>query len=111
VQRVGRQVGGMELARRQPTELVGDRGRAHPRRVEHVRAVDERHGRRAGGGHRAAAGGVEPRGRHALALDLHGHPDQVAARGAAGRAVEGVRRTQAAPGGMLEVLAEGLHER
>ena len=110
VQRVGGQVGGVELAGRQPAELGGDRVRADARRVEHVRALDERHRRRAGGGHRPAAGGLEAGGGHPLAVDPQRDADQVAAGGAAGAAVVRAGRARAAPGGMLEVLAEGLHE-
>ncbi len=111
VQRVGREVGGVELARRQPAELLGDRVRADPRGVEHVGAGNERHHRRPGRGHRPAAGRLEPGGGHPLARDGERDADQVTARRAAGRAVECVRRALATPGGMLQVLAEGLHER
>ena len=110
VQRVGRQVGGVELARRKPAELGGDRVRAHARGVEHVRAVDQRDRGRAGRRHRPAAGGLEARRRHPLALDAHRDADQVTAGGAAGAAVVRAGRAHAQPGGMLEVLAEGLHE-
>ena len=110
VQRVGRQVGGVELARRQAAQLGGDRVRAHARGVEHVRAVDQRDGGRAGRRHRPAAGGLEARGDHALAVDAQRDADQVAAGGAAGAAVVRAGRADAQPGGMLEVLAEGLHE-
>ena len=81
------------------------------RGVEHVRAVDQRDGGRAGRRHRPAAGGLEAGGDDALAVDGDGDADQVAAGGAAGGAVMGAGRAQAQPGGMLEVLAEGLHER
>ena len=110
VQRVGGQVGGVELARRQPAELGGDRVRAHARGVEHVRAVDQRDGGRAGRRHRPAAGGLEAGGGDAVAVDAQRDPDQVTAGGAAGGAVVRAGRAHAQPGGMLEVLAEGLHE-
>ena len=45
-----------------------------------------------------------------VAVDAQREPDQVAAGGAAGAAVVRAGRAQAAPGGMLEVLAESLHE-
>ena len=111
VQRVGGQVGGVELAGRQPAQLGGDLVRADACRVEHVRALDQRHDRRAGGGHGAAARGLEAGGGHALAVDPQRDADEVTAGGAAGAAVVSAGRARAAPGGMLEVLAEGLHER
>ncbi len=85
--------------------------RADARGVEHVRAPHERDGRRTGGGHRPAAGSVEPGGGHALAVDADPDADQVTADCAAGRAVERAGRAQAAPGGVFQVLAEKLHER
>jgi hypothetical protein len=68
VQGVGRQVRGVELARAEPTELVGDRVRAHPCGVQHGLAAHERDRRRARRGHRAAARCVEPGRRHVLAV-------------------------------------------
>ena len=52
----------MQLAGREPAQLGGDLARADPRGVQQRLAVDQRHGGRAGGGQRAAALGVEPRG-------------------------------------------------
>ena len=111
VQRVGRQVRGVELARRQAAELGGDLVRADARGVEHGGALDQRDGGRAGRDRRAAAGGLEARPSHAVAIDAQRDAYQVAAGGAAGAAVMRARRAQAASGGMLEVLAEALHER
>ena len=113
VQRVGGEVSGVELPRRQPAQLGGDRVRAHPRRVEHRLAVDQRRGRRAGGGERAAAGGLEADRRHAVALDPHGEADQVAARGAAGASGEaagdlGAPRVR---GAQMLLEGRGIHPR
>ena len=110
VQRVGDQVGGVELARRQAAELGGDGLRAHARGVEHVRAVEQRDRGRAGRRHRPAAGSLEARAHHPLAFDGEREADQVTARGAPRGAVVRAGRADAQPGGMLEVLAEGLHE-
>ncbi len=110
MQRVGGEIGCVELARRQAAELGGDRVRPHARGVEQVRAVDERDGGRAGRRHRPAAGGLEARATNELAVDGEREADQVAAGGAAGAAVVRAGWADAQPGGMLEVLAEGLHE-
>ena len=110
MERVGGQVGGVELARRQPAELGGDGVRAHARGVEHVRVLDQRDGGRAGRRHRPAAGGLEARAHHPLAVDGEREADQVAAGGAARGAVMGAGRAHAQPGGVLEVLAERVHE-
>ena len=56
VQRVRGQVGGVQLARREPAELLGDLARADARGVEQRLALDERDDRRARRGQRAAAG-------------------------------------------------------
>ena len=67
VQRVGGQLGRVQLAGRQPAELGRDRVRPDARGVEHRRARDERDGRRPGGGRGAAAGGLEAGLGHAVA--------------------------------------------
>jgi hypothetical protein len=76
-----------------------------------VRVLHERDGRRSGGGHRAAAGGVEPGGDDALAVNPERDADEVAAGSAAGAAIKRTGRAQTAPGRVFEVLAEQLHER
>ena len=113
VQRVGGQVGGVELARREPAQLGGDRVRADARGVQQRLALDQRDGGRAGGGDRAAARGLEAGGGHALALDADGDPDQVAAGGAAGGAVERRRRRDPTARRRVQMLGEALaiHER
>jgi hypothetical protein len=76
-----------------------------------VGALHERDGRRSGGGHRPAAGGVEPGGDDPLAVNPERDADQVAAGSTAGAAVKRTSRAQTAPGRVFEVLAEKLHER
>ena len=63
VQRVGDQVGGVELAGREPAQLRGDVVRADAGGVEQRLALDERDGGRGRGGERAAARGLEAPGR------------------------------------------------
>ena len=113
VQRVRGQIGGVQLARREPAELLGDLAHAHARGVEQRLALDQRDGRRAGRQHRAAARRVEARGGDAVAVDLHGDPDQVPAHGASGVAVMAPGQHDAAPVGRGEVFGEALaiHER
>ena len=69
MQRIGGQVGGVELARREPAELGGDGVGADARGLQQRLALDERDGGRAGGGERAAARGLEAGGGDAVALD------------------------------------------
>ena len=105
-ERVGGQLGGVELARAQAAERVGDRVRAHARGVEDARAaheLDRRAARRDGG---AAARGLEAGVDHAVALDGDADAHEVAARGAAGRAV--MRGDAAAADRMTQVLLEAL---
>jgi hypothetical protein len=59
VERVGRELGGVQLARRQPAQLGGDRVGADAGGGEQVRALDERDGGGARGGHGTAARGLE----------------------------------------------------
>ena len=84
MQRVGRQVGGVQLAGREPAQLGGDRVRADARGVEQPGALDERHGGGAGGGRGAAARRVEAGRGDAPALDPEADRDQVTAGSAAG---------------------------
>ena len=76
MQRVGDQVGGVELARREPAELLGDLVRADARGVEQRLALDERDGGRGRGGERAAARGLEAREGDPVALDAQRDPDR-----------------------------------
>ena len=108
VQRVGDQVGGVELARREPAQLLGDRVRADARGVEQRLALDERDGGRGRGGERAAARGLEARAGDAVALDAQRDPDEVAAGGPAGRPVVPAGDGHAAPGRRAQVLGEAL---
>ena len=108
MQRVGGQLGGVELAGREAAELVGDLARADPRRGEQRRALRQRDGGGRRGDRRAAAGGLESGGRHALAVQREVDPDQVAARRAAGRAGERLRGYVTAPVRVVQVLGEAL---
>jgi hypothetical protein len=87
VQRVGGELGGVQLARAQPAELVGDRVGADPRGVEQRGAADELDRCAGRGDRRAAAAGLEPRVGDDAALDAHRQADEVATRRPAGRAV------------------------
>ena len=64
VQRVGGQLGRVQLARTQAAELVGDVVHAHPRGLEQRAAAHERHHRRPRGLRGAAPGRVEARVGH-----------------------------------------------
>jgi hypothetical protein len=113
VQRVGGEVGGVQLAGREAAEFGRDLARADARGVEHALAVDEQHGGRARRGQGAAALGVEAGRGDAVAVDPHRHADQVAAGGAAGAPVGGAGNGPTAPHGRGQVLLEALavHER
>ena len=109
VQRVGGQVGGVQLAGREPAELRRDLRRADPRGVEH-RA---RRATSATTAEPAATAAPQPDASKpgvgdAVAVDAQVDPDEVAAGGAAGRAGERRRGRVAAPAGELQMLREGL---
>ena len=87
VQRVGGQLGGVELARREPAQLGGDLPRADPRGVEHARAAHQLDRRRARRDRRAAARGLEARVDDAVAVE---------------REVDRTRSPQAAPPALPE---------
>jgi hypothetical protein len=110
VQGVRRQVGGVELARRQPAELVRDVVRRDARGGEHRRVLHELDDCAAGSLRGAAAERVEAGLGHAVALDPQRDPHEVAAGRAAGRA--GVRRAgqAAASAGRVEVIVEGTEQ-
>ena len=107
-QGVGRQVGGVELARAQAAQLGGDRGAADAGGVQDARAADQLDRGAGGGDRRAAAARLEARVRDAVALDGDREPHEVAAGGAAGRAVEGARGLVAAPARVAQVVGEAL---
>jgi hypothetical protein len=88
VQRVGDEIGGVQLASAQAAELGGDPRRADPGGVQQAGALDELHGGAAGGEHRAAARGVEAGRRHPRAVDRQREAHEVAAGGATRRAVK-----------------------
>ena len=109
MQRVGGEVGGVELARRQAAELVRDvRGR-NPRGVEHAFPLGEYETGAARSECRAAAFGVEGDGGEPSVLDAHGDAHDVAARGAAGAADERAVRNVTAPARLAQMLLEGMH--
>ena len=109
VQRVGGEVGRVQLARREAAELTGDGGGGDARRGEQRRARDERDGRRAGRRQRTAALGVEAGGADPIPVDAHRDADEVAADRAAGGAVAGAVGPLAQARGRGEVLREALH--
>ena len=86
-ERVGRDLGGVQLARAEPAQLGRDLRRADPRRVEHRAAAHERDRGASRGGRGAAAVGVEAGVGHAVAVDAQRQRDLVAA----GAAVDGRR--------------------
>ena len=95
-QRVGRELGRVQLARAEPAQLVGDLARADARSVEHRGAPDQRDDRAPGGGGGATATGVEPGVGHAVAVDLDRKLDLIAAGEASDGGGERVRRAAAA---------------
>ena len=113
MERVGGQLGRVQLAGREPAELGRDRVRADARGVQQRLPCDQRDGRGAGGGERAAALGRERRGVHAIPAHADRDADQIPAHGTAGRPVMGARRRVAAPFRRGEMLCEALavHER
>ena len=108
VQRVGGQVGRVQLARREPAELAGDRARPDARGVEHRRARHERDDRRARGDHRAAARGLEAGLGHPRAVDPDPDGHEVAARGAAGGSHESAGGHVPLPLREIQMLGEAL---
>ena len=113
VQRVRGEIRRVQLARREPAELLDDRARPDPRGVEQQLTLDQRHDRRAGRGQRAAARGVEPGLDDAVALDADRDADQVTADRTAGGAVMPPGKHNAAPIGRGEMLFESfaVHDR
>lgn len=105
---IGREIGGVELAGREPAEFVGDGLRIDTGHVEHGLPIGEGDHGAAGGLRRAAPAGLEADRRDALAVGGERDADQVAAGGAAGDADVRSRRRASTPGRMLKVLGEPL---
>jgi hypothetical protein len=83
-ERVGSQLGGVELARRETAELRGDCPRADARRGEHRGAAHELHGCAPRGVRGSAPVGLEARAADTVALDGDREGDLVAAGAPAG---------------------------
>ena len=95
------------LAGIEPAERRGDVVGRDPRGVEEGRALHQLDDRAARGARGAAALGVEARLDDPVALHAHGHPHEVAAGRAAGRAgVRPVRRARRARAARQMVLEE-----
>ena len=107
-ERVGGQVGRVQLARAQPTELGGEGRAAQAGGVEQRRPADELDGSAGGGDRRAAAGGLEAGVRDAIALHGHAEAHEIATRRAAGHAVMAAGGLMAAPARMAQVVGEAL---
>ena len=82
-QRVGGELGGVQLARAQPAELGGDLGGPDPSGLEQRPAAHERDGGAPGGGRCATARRLEARVGYGFAVDADREPHPVAARAAA----------------------------
>ena len=108
VQRVGREVGRMELAGAEASQLGGDVRCADSGRVEDVRAVQELDGGGCGGQRGAASGGIERRLRDPLALHGDRDADEVAASRASRRAVVGAGGRGAPAARVAQVILEPL---
>ena len=96
MKRVGGEIGGMALARRETTKLRVDRARSDPRRVDQRRAVDELDAGAAGRNRRAATLGVEARLRDPALAHEECDPHQIAA-GRTARATDHRAFRHAAP--------------
>ena len=90
VERVGGEVGGVELARGEPAERRGDLRGADPGDVQDGGSLDELDHGAARGDRGAAAARGEPHAFHPIALHGERDRDQVAADGAAGDPLVGV---------------------
>ncbi len=110
-QRVGGQLGGMQLARAEAAELGGDLFRADRCRFQDVAASHQRHRGAAGGGGGAAAVGVEAGVAHPFAVDAHAEAQRVAAGDAAGGYLVAVTREsmQSLRRGQVVLEREGVH--
>ena len=83
-ERIGGELGGMDLGRAEATEFLGDRRGSDPRRVKQAEAADERHRRAAGGGRGAAPLGIEAGVDDLLTVGGEREADAIAARTAVG---------------------------
>ena len=108
MQRVGREVGGVQLAGAETAERGGDLWRADPRGVEQSGALDELDGGARRGDHRPAAGGLESRRADALPLDREREAHEIATGGAPCNPVRGVADRAAAAAGAQQVILEAL---
>ncbi len=108
VERVGRELGGVELRSDQPAELLGDLAPADPGGVEQAAPPRERDGGAAGGLGGAAAARVEARvgDRPAGVVQRERQAHEVSARRTARGAGEPARRDVPATERRLEVLAQ-----
>ena len=105
-ERVGGELGRVELPGTQSAQRVGDGVRADARRLEDARPAHELDGGAARGDGRAAARRLEAGVGHAVAVDGDADAHEIAARGAAGRAV--MDGDAAAADRVQEVLFEAL---
>jgi hypothetical protein len=113
VQRVRRQVGGVELARRQAADGLAERRRPHARRLEDGNTGHQLDRGGAGRGDRPAARGDEAGIGDLIAFDPQPDPDQVTAERAARHTVARIsaRRlvTQAARVAQMVGVELGIH--
>ena len=111
VERVSRELGRVALGCAQSAELSGDRIGVDAGRVKQRRAAHVANGGAARGEERAAPAAVEARvvdpPLGAVAVDRHGHADQIPAGGSTGGAGEGVRRTVSAPVRVFDLRGPG----
>ena len=110
MERVRREVGGVELARREAPEGVGHHVSGDAGGVERARALDELHHGTSRGLRGAAAERVESGLRHAVAVEPERDTDEIAAGRPAGRAGVGRSREPSPPAGGLEVIVEGCQQ-
>ena len=106
-ERVGGDLGGVQLAGAETAELGRDLRRADARRVEDRAAAHERHRGAAGGGRRAAAVRVEAGVGDPVAVDAQRQRDLIAARAAADGRGERVIGPPAVALGRGQVMLEG----
>jgi hypothetical protein len=108
VQRVGGELGGVQLARAQPAERGGDGVRPHAGGVEQRGPGDELDRGAAGRDRRTAAAGLEARVGDDAVLDADRDAHEVATGSPARGAVTGPRGRVTTPAGMQQMLLEAL---
>ena len=106
-ERVGGQLGRVQLARAETAELVGDLLGPDPRRLEDRASPRERYRRAPGGGAGTASAGVEPGVGDPVALDADRELDLIAAREAAHGRRERIFRPPVVALGRGQVMLEG----